>query len=77
MDYGLYGDRSHAFLDETRPGKFLTITQLPEMVRYKARFIGEYLIEKYPKVEIMTPEGNILVKRTGELAGSFIFPIYM
>ncbi len=24
MEYGLYGDRSHVFMDETRPGKFLT-----------------------------------------------------
>ncbi|OIK10779.1 MOSC domain-containing protein [Bacillus sp. MUM 116] len=59
MEYGLYGDRSHAFLDDTRQGKFLTITQFPEMVRYKARFVGEELMEKYPKVEIMTPEGKV------------------
>lgn len=58
MEYGLYGDRSHAFLDETRPGKFLTITQFPEMVQYKARFVGQELVEEYPKVEIMTPEGK-------------------
>ncbi|MEQ2528454.1 MOSC N-terminal beta barrel domain-containing protein [Bacillaceae bacterium CLA-AA-H227] len=60
MEYGLYGDRSHAFLDDTRQGKFLTITQFPEMARYKARFVGEELMDKYPKVEIMTPEGKIL-----------------
>ncbi|MGE8207628.1 MOSC domain-containing protein [Heyndrickxia sp. NPDC080065] len=59
MEYGLYGDRSHAFLDEKRPGKFLTITQFPEMVRYKSRFVGEELEKAYPKVEIMTPEGKI------------------
>ncbi|WP_429874705.1 MOSC N-terminal beta barrel domain-containing protein [Fictibacillus sp. NRS-1165] len=59
MKYGLYGDRSHAFLDETRKGKFLTITQFPEMVRYKARFAGEESIDRYPKVEIVTPEGPI------------------
>lgn len=58
MEYGLYGDRSHAFLDDTRPGKFLTITQFPEMVRYKARFVGEELVEEYPEVEIMTPDGK-------------------
>jgi hypothetical protein len=60
MEYGLYGDRSHAFLDETRPGKFLTITQFPEMVRYKARFVGEELMEEYPRVEITTPEGKVV-----------------
>ncbi|SFM40719.1 hypothetical protein SAMN03159341_13132 [Paenibacillus sp. 1_12] len=59
MKYGLYGDRSHAFLDETRPGKYLTITQFPEMALYNARFVGEELIEKFPKVEITTPEGEI------------------
>lgn len=59
MEYGIYGDRSHAFLDETRPEKFLTITQFPEMVRYKARFVGEESIEEYPKVEIVTPEGKV------------------
>lgn len=58
MKYGLYGDRSHGFLDKTRKGKFLTITQFPQMVQYKARFIGEELEEKYPKVEIITPEGQ-------------------
>ena len=41
MEYGLYGDRSHAFADDTRKGKYLTITQFPEMVRYSARFAGE------------------------------------
>ncbi|WP_047155409.1 MOSC domain-containing protein [Aneurinibacillus tyrosinisolvens] len=60
MEYGLYGDRSHVFLDETRPGKFLTITQFPEMVRYKARFVGKELAGEYPKVEITTPEGRIV-----------------
>ncbi|VEF47608.1 Uncharacterized Fe-S protein [Bacillus freudenreichii] len=59
MEYGLYGDRSHAFLDEKRPGKFLTITQFQEMVQYKARFVGEETIDNYPKVEIMTPEGKV------------------
>lgn len=59
MEYGLYGDRSHAYLDETKREKFLTITQFPEMVRYKARFIGEELMEEYPKVEVMTPEGKV------------------
>ncbi|MBP2240934.1 uncharacterized protein YcbX [Cytobacillus eiseniae] len=60
MEYGLYGDRSHAYLDETSKGNFFTITQFPEMVRYKARFIGEESIEKYPKVEVMTPGGEIV-----------------
>ncbi|CAM3829868.1 MOSC domain-containing protein [Mesobacillus thioparans] len=60
MEYGLYGDRSHAIQDQTRPGKYLTITQFQEMVRYKARFIGHEGMDEYPKVEIVTPEGKVL-----------------
>lgn len=60
MNYGLYGDRSHAFLDEKRPGKFLTITQFPEMARYKARFAGVESMEEYPEVEIITPAGKVV-----------------
>jgi uncharacterized protein len=59
MDYGLYGDRSHAYLDDTKKGNFLTITQFQEMVRYKARFVGEESLDKYPNVEVITPEGKV------------------
>ena len=58
MEYGLYGDRSHAFLDESRPGKFLSITQFQEMTRYEARFVGEERIDAYPQVEIVNPDGK-------------------
>lgn len=58
MDYGLYGDRSHAYLDETRQGNFLQITQFQEMVRYQARFVGEESLEEYPDVEVVTPDGK-------------------
>ncbi len=57
--YGLYGDRSHAFLDETRPGKYLTATQLPEMIGYTASFIGEETLDTYPSIKIVSPEGKI------------------
>lgn len=67
MDYGLYGDRSHAILDDSRPGKFLTITQFPEMVLYKATFNGIDSLKQYPKVEIMTPEGSIVEWGSEEL----------
>ncbi|MBU8906312.1 MOSC domain-containing protein [Desertibacillus haloalkaliphilus] len=59
MEYGLYGDRSHAYLDDSKKEKFLTITELQEMVRYKARFVGEEALEEYPKVEVITPEGKV------------------
>ncbi|PEO51838.1 MOSC domain-containing protein [Bacillus toyonensis] len=57
--YGLYGDRSHAFLDETRPGKYLTATQLPEMIGYTASFIGKESLDIYPPIKIISPEGKI------------------
>ncbi|RKL65412.1 MOSC domain-containing protein [Salipaludibacillus neizhouensis] len=60
MEYGLYGDRSHTYLDDTKKGDFLTITQFQEMVRYKARFEGEESLDKFPKVEVITPEGKVL-----------------
>ncbi|MBB4827128.1 uncharacterized protein YcbX [Sporosarcina luteola] len=60
MEYGLYGDRSHAFLDNKRPGKYLTITQFPEMVLYEAVFTGEESLDKYPQVKVTTPEGKVL-----------------
>ncbi|MBN6188997.1 MOSC domain-containing protein [Aneurinibacillus sp. BA2021] len=64
--YGLYGDRSHAFLDQTRPGKFLTATQLPEMVAYRARFDGADSMERFPDVMVTAPDGAIY--RWGEAA---------
>ncbi|MCE4050329.1 MOSC domain-containing protein [Bacillus sp. Au-Bac7] len=60
MEYGLYGDRSHTFRDDTRNDKYLTITQFPEMVRYAAKFAGVESTQEYPKVEITTPEGKVL-----------------
>ncbi|KIL51934.1 MOSC domain-containing protein [Jeotgalibacillus soli] len=59
MDYGLYGDRSHALMDETRPGEFLTITQFSGLAQYKAKFIGEESLLQYPQIEIITPNNRI------------------
>lgn len=56
--YGVYGDRSHAFLDKTRPGKYLTLTQEPIMAMYHATFVGEESLEKYPVVKITSPSGK-------------------
>ncbi|MBO8163244.1 MAG: MOSC domain-containing protein [Brevibacillus sp.] len=56
-DYGLYGDRSHCFLDETSPGKYLTATQLPQMVGYQAAFVGEGGANAFPNVRVTTPDG--------------------
>ncbi|NEW05700.1 MOSC domain-containing protein [Paenibacillus sp. SYP-B3998] len=35
---GLQGDRSHAFLDLSRPGEYLTANNYPTLFRYTARF---------------------------------------
>lgn len=59
MDYGLYGDRSHAYIDEGR-NDFLTITNFQEMVRYEARFVGKDTLDNYPQVEVVTPFGKVL-----------------
>lgn len=67
MDYGLYGDRSHAFLDESRPGKYLTITQFPGLVRYQATFSGEEDSSKFPPLTVTTPDGRKMDWRDKEL----------
>lgn len=67
MEYGLYGDRSHTYLDDIKKGNFLTITKFQEMVRYKARFVGDESIDEYPKVEVITPEGKVFDWKDQEL----------
>ncbi|WP_077214659.1 MOSC domain-containing protein [Bacillus dakarensis] len=67
MDYGLYGDRSHAYVDETNNGEFLTITRFQEMVRYSARFAGEDTVNVYPRTEVITPEGKVFEWEDEEL----------
>ena len=56
MNYGLYGDRSHALLDEKE--SFFTITQFPNLVQYQASFSGPESLDAYPEPLIMTPEGQ-------------------
>ncbi|TKD72552.1 MOSC domain-containing protein [Pseudalkalibacillus hwajinpoensis] len=56
MPYGLYGDRSHALLDEKE--SFLTITQFAELVQYQASFSGPESLEAYPEPQIVTPNGQ-------------------
>lgn len=60
MEYGLYGDRSHAYVEDTKKGNFLTIAQFQEMVQYQARFAGEESMDEFPRVEVITPEGKVL-----------------
>ncbi|WP_445490921.1 MOSC domain-containing protein [Niallia sp. 03133] len=58
LNYGLYGDRSHGFIDKSK-NKYLTITQYPNMVTYRARFLGEDNLQEYPPVEVMNDKGEI------------------
>ncbi|WP_312094505.1 MOSC domain-containing protein [Niallia sp.] len=57
MSYGIYGDRSHAFVDKTNKDKHLTITQFPEMVTYKAQFLGEESLDAFPKIKVSASDG--------------------
>ncbi|WP_377891124.1 MOSC domain-containing protein [Alkalihalobacillus sp. R86527] len=56
MNYGLYGDRSHALLDENE--SFLTITQFPDMVTYTAVFSGPDSLESFPEPIVTTMSGG-------------------
>ncbi|MFC4737656.1 MOSC domain-containing protein [Bacillus daqingensis] len=56
MPYGFYGDRSHTFKRED--GRYLTITQLPQMAVFQASFQGEESFHKYPPVQVVSPSGK-------------------
>ncbi|WP_270180681.1 MOSC domain-containing protein [Alkalihalobacillus sp. CinArs1] len=56
MNYGLYGDRSHALIDEKE--SFLTITQFPDMVTYKASFDGPDSLTAFPEPIVTTMSGE-------------------
>ncbi|WP_254052736.1 MOSC domain-containing protein [Bacillus sp. V59.32b] len=58
QDYGLYGDRSHVFIDEARRKKYLMATYIPEMLAYKAQFEGEEKDDQFPRVKIAAPDGR-------------------
>jgi uncharacterized protein YcbX len=55
--FGLYGDRSHYFLDESRQGKYVSADKVPAMLGYTARFTGEGQETAYPEVIVASPQG--------------------
>lgn len=59
--YGLYGDRCHAFVDETKEGwdSFFTARDIPSMLSYKAKFIGGGSKDEFPILNITSPDGRI------------------
>ena len=56
---GLYGDRSHAYYNEARPGKFLSGLDYPKFVEYQAAYVGAALENGYPSVEVISPAGRV------------------
>jgi len=60
--YGLYGDRSHAFIDETKEGwdQYFTARQIPEMLGYTAELTGEGSERQFPEVKVTSPDGRML-----------------
>ncbi|MEW9700591.1 MOSC domain-containing protein [Paenibacillus sp. SI8] len=60
--YGLYGDRCHAFIDETKEGweSFITARNIPNMLTYKAKLDNEDVqngLDPF-KVSITSPDGR-------------------
>jgi uncharacterized protein YcbX len=55
--FGLYGDRSHYFLDESRQGKYVSADKVPALLGYAARFSGDGQEMGYPGVVITSPQG--------------------
>jgi hypothetical protein len=58
--YGMYGDRSHAFINSTKTGwdRFITARNYPRMLSYKASFQGEGTPDAFPQVTIMDETGH-------------------
>lgn len=58
--YGLYGDRSHAFTDESKVGwaRYFTARQAPGLLRFQAQLIGEGDAQQFPDVRVQSPDGR-------------------
>jgi len=58
--YGLLGDRSHAFVDDSRMGweRYITARHFPEMLRYRAELDQLRSTEEIPQVNIIGPDGR-------------------
>lgn len=58
-EYGLYGDRSHVFIDETKKKKYYMATYNQKLLTYRAEFAGEDKDTEYPDVKITAPDGRM------------------
>jgi uncharacterized protein YcbX len=57
--FGLYGDRSHYFLDASVQGKYVSAGKVPALLGYAARFNGEGQESAYPEVLVTSPQGIV------------------
>lgn len=61
--YGLYGDRSHALIDNDKEGwdSFITARQYPQMLGYMASLpVDGGTEEAFPELQITAPDGRLL-----------------
>lgn len=59
-NYGLYGDRSYAFMDETKTDwdAYITARQIPQMLAYRAEMSGKGTADQFPDVLVTAPAGH-------------------
>ncbi|WP_238177730.1 MOSC domain-containing protein [Paenibacillus contaminans] len=58
--YGLFGDRLHAFIDETKEGwnSFITARGIPAMLNYRAIIEEKSVEDGEPRVIVTAPDGK-------------------
>lgn len=56
--FGLYGDRSYYFLDESRSGKYLSADVVPALLGYEATMPEEVQASDYPEVHVLARDGS-------------------
>jgi uncharacterized protein YcbX len=84
--YGLYGDRSHAFVDESKTGfaRYITARELPLMLQYQASLDEVPYVrhpqQHFPEVRITSPSGAVLdwgEQLQREMEGQYGAPVTM
>ncbi|QMV45025.1 MOSC domain-containing protein [Cohnella cholangitidis] len=59
--YGLYGDRSHAFADESLEGweRYFTARGIPQLLKYQAKLVeGTASANEFPPIRVTSPDGH-------------------
>ncbi|MEJ8547925.1 MOSC domain-containing protein [Brevibacillus borstelensis] len=65
--FGLYGDRSRAFLDEKSSVRHLTAKHVPKLLEYQAVCISEGDETSFPGVRVTAPDGRVYAWTDEEL----------